>query len=506
MGRVSSGKTRIAWITFDFPPRQSSGVFRAIKIYKYLDKSRFEVDFITHGSARRFRSAVHDDTLLGEVHPTPAVYRVPTIILHDFLPALRARLRRVKPARGQSPANPSASARPSTDEPAAARLRRTAEREGEPAAGPPPLASPSGEPRRDLAEARSAKAGLGRRLYGWFALSAYVPDHLFIWGWSAALKSVWLHLRHRYDVVYTTSFPESAHLPGLVLSALGVRWVVDYRYGGPLWIKDVVGFRKPPLRERLDHRYQRWVLTRADRVITQSERIRADFCEVFSLDPARVTVIPSGYDEADFTRTAASPAPFAKAADEIHLLHMGTLEGAGPVERTQIAETIDALAASLRARGRRLVLHALGSDVMAAGAYRPAHVEYRHHGVVVHHDIPTYLLAADCYLLSAWTTSNGGVKGFIPSKLWEYLRAGAPILTTGPKDEVWSIVDDAGVGLHMPLGDPRASVDRLAEDLLARVQRKKSPAASVGRYTWQSRAESVQRVFQQLVDGAAVPC
>jgi glycosyltransferase involved in cell wall biosynthesis len=485
MGRVSSGKTRIAWITFDFPPRQSSGVFRAIKIYKYLDKSRFEVDFITHGSARRFQSAVHDDTLLGEVHPTPAVYRVPTIILHDFLPALRARLRRVKPSRGQSPTNvavrneQSASARSGSDERAAADT---------------PAPSP-----------QSPASGLGRTLYGWFALSAYVPDHLFIWGWSAALKSVWLHLRHRYDVVYTTSFPESAHLPGLVLSALGVRWVVDYRYGGPLWIKDVVGFRKPPLRERLDHRYQRWVLTRADRVITQSERIRADFCQVFSLDPARVTVIPSGYDEADFTRTAASPAPFAKAPDEIHLLHMGTLEGAGPVERTEIAETIDALAASLSARGRRLVFHALGSDVMAAGAYRPAHVEYQHHGVVVHHDIPTYLLAADCYLLSTWTTSNGGVKGFIPSKLWEYLRAGAPILTTGPKDEVWSIVDDAGVGLHMPLGDARTSVDVLAEDLLARVQRKKAPAATVGRYTWQSRAESVQRVFQQLVDGA-VPC
>src|SRR5262245_33653614 len=122
MGRVSSGKTRIAWITFDFPPRQSSGVFRAIKIYKYLDKSRFEVDFITHGSARRFQSAVHDDTLLGEVHPAPAVYRVPTIILHDFLPALRARLRRVKPSRGQSPTPPLASKPVPSPEPPAPSL------------------------------------------------------------------------------------------------------------------------------------------------------------------------------------------------------------------------------------------------------------------------------------------------------------------------------------------------------------------------------------------------
>jgi glycosyltransferase involved in cell wall biosynthesis len=468
MRNQARAKTRIAWITFDFPPRQSSGVFRAIKIYKYLDKTRYEVDFITHGAARRFQSAVLDDSLLGEVQPAPAVYRVPTIILHDVLPALRARLRRTPAPAPREHAPAAATPRPPKDE---------------------------------------KRPGLGRRLYGWFALSTYVPDHLFIWGWCAALKALWLHLRRRYDVVYTTSFPESAHLPGLLLHAVGVNWVVDYRYGGPLWIKDVVGFKKPPLRERLDHRYQRWVLTRADRVITQSERIRADFCQVFGLDPSRVIVIPSGYDEADFERAVAAPPPFSKRADEIHLLHMGTLEGAGPVERTQIGETLDALGRRLNERGRRLVVHALGSHVLDAGARTPASLEYRHHGVIVHQHIPSYLSVADCYLLSTWTTSNGGVKGFIPSKLWEYLRAGAPILTTGPKDEVWSIVENAGVGVHMPLnGETARSVDGLADELIGRLGRPKAPAAVVGRYTWQSRAESVQSVFQQVMDGATVPC
>src|ERR1700730_7947295 len=96
-------KTRIPWVTFDFPPRQSSGVFRAIKFYKYLDKNRFEVDFITHGSAGRFAQAVLDESLLSDVHPTPAIYRVPTLIPHDLLPALRARFRRKHaPARAEA--------------------------------------------------------------------------------------------------------------------------------------------------------------------------------------------------------------------------------------------------------------------------------------------------------------------------------------------------------------------------------------------------------------------
>jgi glycosyltransferase involved in cell wall biosynthesis len=463
-------KTRVAWVTFDFPPRQSSGVFRAIKFYKYLDKSRFEVDFVTHGAAGRFARAVNDESLLSEVHPTPAIYRVPTIIPHDLLPAIRDRVRRrVAPAR-------------SAAKPAAA---------GETASTP------------------RGRRSVPRTLYRWFALSVYFPDYLFLWGWFAAFKLLWLHVRRRYDLVYTTSYPESAHLAGLMLNALGVRWVVDYRYGGPLWIKEVVGFTKPSLRERLDHRYQRFVLRRADQVITQSERIRADFCRVFALDPARVLVISSGYDEADFDSAAVPDAPFPKRAHEVHLLHVGTLEGVADRERLEILAALNRLGEQLRHRGRTLVLHAVGSTLFGeAERLKTPHVVYRAHGVIVHRQIPAYLLAADCCLLSTWTTSNGGVKGFIPSKLWEYLRSGRPIVATGPKDEVWTIVEDAGVGLHLELdGGRRDLAAALADDLLDRLRTRKPLAASVHRYSWQSRAQSLEDLFVRTVDGPrTAPC
>jgi glycosyltransferase involved in cell wall biosynthesis len=456
-------KTRIAWVTFDFPPRQSSGVFRAIKFYKYLDKNRFEVDFITHGSAKRFSRSVLDESLLSDVHPKPAVYRVRTIILHDLLPSLGARLRRKRaPARQESKRSLDAAGGQTT---------------------------PRG------------RGGLGRTLYRWFALSVYFPDHLFIWGWSAALKLLWLHFKRRYDVVYTTSYPESAHLAGLMLNLLGVKWVVDYRYGGPLWIKEVVGFHKPSIRQRLDHHYQGWVLRRADQVVTQSETIRTDFCRVFSLDPDRVFVIPSGYDEADFDGVDPPAAPFAKSAHEVHLLHMGTLEGLAERERVQVLEALNDLGRQLRERDRTLVLHALGSDLFGGVKQRPSiHLDYRHHGVIVHRHIPSYLRAADCCLLSTWTTSNGGVKGFIPSKLWEYLRSGLPILTTGPKEDVWAIVKDAGVGVHLALNGDRSGATGLADDLMDRLSTKKPLATSVKRYSWESRTQSLQDVFLRMVE------
>lgn len=440
-------------------------MFRAIKLYKYLDKSRFEVDFITHGAAGRFKNAVRDDSLLAEVDPQPTVYRVRTFILHDYLPSLGARLRRgrKRPARPAPPAQAPAT---------------------------PPAAAP-----------RQGRRSLAGRVYGWFALSVYVPDYLFLWGWCAAVVAVWQHLRRRYDLIYTTSSPESAHLPGLALSALGVPWVVDYRYGGPLWIKEIVGVRKPPLRDRLDMWFQRRVLTMADQVITQSERIRADFCGVFGLDPARVHVVPSGFDETDFDAARPDAPPFPKRRGEIHLLHLGALEGAAERERGQMVAALEAIHGRLLDHGRRLVVHTVGHDVLRGAGAHGGDLRHHHHGVVVHHEVPAYVSAADCYLLSTWTTANDDVQGFTPSKLWEYLRGGAPILTTGVNDEVWSIVEEAGVGLRLVLnGDGQRSHAQLADELVDRVDRRSGPSAAVARYSWRARAQAVQQVFDLIVD------
>jgi glycosyltransferase involved in cell wall biosynthesis len=468
---VDARPLRVLWVTFDFPPRLSSGVFRPVKIYKYVDKRYLTIDFITHGAAARFQNAVLDESLLAEVSPPPRVVRVRTPVLHDSLPALVARLRQV--VRRRPTSAPSEGPLPSSAE------HQPARRHSE---GAPPR-------------------GLGAAIYRRLAMCLYFPDHLFLWGHFAAATAVWMHLRRRYDVIYTTSYPESAHLPGFLLHALGVPWVVDYRYGGPLWIKKLVGFDKPRLRERLDLLFQRTAMRWSDRVITQSEPMRADFCHVFGLDPSKVDVIASGYDDEDFTRVDRAASPYAKQPHEVHLLHVGVMDGTSADERRQLVDALSRLADGLRTCGRELVVHAVGKDLFSEALRTGARFEYRHHGTVVHRHLPPYLCFADCYLLSTLTTSTGHdhVRGFIPGKVWEYLRAGKPIVMIGPKDEIWSIIDEAGVGLQMDLHDERP----LSPEALLRALDTVRPLhPKVQSYSWQSRARSLQHVFQH-VTGAA---
>jgi len=472
--------TRVLWVTFDFPPRMSSGVYRPIKIYKYLDRGSCQVDFVTHGASRRFAGATYDDSLLREVTPAPRVVRVATPIPHDVLPALVNRLRRRR--RGAESQRKGGSPGPIDG---AAQAAEMSSRQGLATA-----MSDSAPPAPRPTESGSA--------YKRLAMAAYFPDHLMLWGVLAAVRCLWLQLRYGYDVVYTTSYPESAHLPGMVLKALGVPWVVDYRYGGPMWIKKLAGFTKTPARDARDLAYQRRVLRRADCVVTQSEQLRAGFCRTFGLEAANVHVVPSGFDESDFAGAESRPAPFAKQPGEIHLVHLGVMEGVQPADRRALVEALARLGDGLAARGRRLVIHAIGSDVLDGERNRDAiRFDYRLHGVVVHSALPPYLFAADCFLISTITTASGtdGITGFIPGKLWEYLRARRPVLMTGPKDAVWSVLEHQQAGLD--LGDA-AGAPSLPDRLLEAMASVPQADADVHQYSWESRAASLQQIFTSL--------
>jgi glycosyltransferase involved in cell wall biosynthesis len=445
----------------------SSGAYRPIKVYRYLDSAVCRVDFVTHGESRRFAGATLDDTLLRDLERPPRVFRVPTPIPHDLLPALARRLRGRRPV-------------------------------GKHEAGAPAKATGTSETAAH--GTKPSSGGAYRRL----AMSAYFPDHLMLWGVLAALRCAWLQLRYGYDVVYTTSFPESAHLSGLLLRWLGVRWVADYRYGGPLWIKSVVGFRKTAARDARDLAFQRRVLHRADRVITQSEQIRADFADAFGLDAASMHVVPSAFDEADFDGAEARPVPFAKAEGEVHVVHVGVMEGAGAEDLRRVVGALNRLQAGVASRGRRLVVHAVGSDVFD-GIRNPFGMgfEYRHHGTIVHHDLPPYLLAADAFLISTVTVAagNDAIRGFIPSKLWEYLAARRPVLMVGPKDAVWSILEQQQVGVDLgEAADATVSPDAFLDAVRTVPQSK----ADVRQFTWQARAASLQRIFTNLHRSRAV--
>ena len=128
---------------------------------------------------------------------------------------------------------------------------------------------------------------------------------------------------------------------------------------------------------------------------------------------------------------------------------------------------------------------------------------YLFHGVVPHPDLPAYVRAADWYLLStiASAAESNTIRGFLPSKMWEYLRGGKPILLFGPRDEGWEIIDQAGTGVY--LGELEGEGSLPANRVLDAVRAMKPSAARVQQHSWQSRAQSMEDVFSQVLGAAS---
>ena len=453
---MKTPKMRILWVTLHFPPRQSGGVFRPIQMYKYLDKNKFEIDFLTLSLWGQYKRAVRDDSVLEEVFPKPTIYRIPSIELHDGVRLIVDRIRK--------------------------RCQRDKLQNGIPR-GPVGGDFKSGSVKELLKGA-----------FRFFMAFFYFPDKYVIWGSLSALKSLWLHFRRRYDLIYTTSPPPSGHLPGLLLRPFGVKWVVDYRDGGSLWTKKVWGSE---IREKVDFYYQSYVLNKADYVIIQSELLKEQFIREFSLNHSRIRTIPSGFDEEYFLRPSTGDPPFVKKPHELHILHVGAWYISGK-ETVKIIEELNSLQLGLKVRGLDLILHAVGNDLFSEEQKNNAlRIQYLYHGVIPHPLLLPYFLAADCYFLSTSVgKSVDGARGFLAGKLWEYLRGGKPIIVFGSKDEAWQIIQDSGVGFY--LGELNSNDHISADALLRLVEKTRNLNPKVSQHSWESRARAMQEVFLQV--------
>ena len=434
----SRSPRRLLWVTYDFPPRQAAGAFRPVKLYKYLDKSDLTIEFLT-SRAESFAGGEH---MLDDVQPKPLVRRAGGIAL-DRVFELPKRL-----------------------------LVRAG------------LASP-------------AKRSLWERLGYRLVLPLAFPDKHVLWGLCAALRALVLHLRRRFDAIYTTSHPESAHLPGMLLHLLGVPWIVDYRYGGPLWTTTLSVGHKSLWGARIALAYQRYVLRHADVVIVQSETIREQFMVRFSLPPAAITALPNGYDEDGFSDFGHGPAPFARAAGELHLLHVG---GDWYPDAGHIANLLDLCKRLAQDSAAEVVLHAVGVDILGHTPLPPqAGVRYAYHGPQPHAEVIRYLAAADAFVLStmAGTHSGQSIVGFLPAKLWEYLRAGKAILWMGPQDDAWRYAEECGAVIYLgTLGSPLSLAVAEVRAAIAAGAVHKQRASS---HDWRSRAAAFNTILKRAL-------
>src|SRR5579872_3497020 len=256
------------------------------------------------------------------------------------------------------------------------------------------------------------------------------PDPLAGWIPPAISTGLRVLRSSRYDAVFSTALPTSAHVIGATLSRIaGVPWLADYR---DLWSGNPY-MPWGPIKRRLESAAERYIMRRAAQLTTVSDVLAQ---QLRSLHDKPVTVIGNAYDEAEW---AGVPEITPTAFD---LVYAGTLYGG-----KRSPDLLFRALSRLKERGHPAAsarIHFYGDDNTAAldrartfGLESQVHV----HGVVPRAEALRMQRASAAVLIFlSMDPSTVNEQG---SKYLEYLGARRPMLVFGPKGSVMRETLDA---------------------------------------------------------------
>jgi Glycosyltransferase Family 4 len=414
---------KLLHLAYYYPPMGGAGVQRSLKFSKYLGDHGVQAVVLAALDA----SYTSDPSLLAEVPAAVPVHRIVHQAALQRLVELRARWR------------------------------------GNQASGAVATAP----------EAVAAVAAKGTRLRD-ALLAAYAamqfPDDKAGWARRAFAPARDIVRDAKIDLIFSSGPPVSSHALAARLSkACGVPWVADYR---DLWT-DNPAYAAPAWRRALDRRTEAaWLATAAGVVtvtpslqVAMRERVRAD---------CPVALIPNGYDEADFAGTA----PAAHTPGLCRVVHAGTFYGhQSPLPLLAGARALltrrPVLAERLRLRFVGLVGSRFEPALDSFAMRHPGVLERT--GLVAHQQSVAEMLAADLLLL----VIGGGVaaRGVLSGKVFEYLRAGPPVLLIGPPDGDAAQLLRAHARCHVA---DEADTHGIAAALEAALERPPAPALPEG--------------------------
>ena len=448
---------KLLLVSYHYPPMGGAGVQRALKFSKYLG------DFGVHTTvlAAHDPGYLQDESLLADI---PGDVRVLRIAHRPLLQRVLAW--RTRAGNGTAPAAPGVPRMPS------------------------PAGPDVGTPRHRLRDA----------VLGAYA-SVHFPDDKATWARRAHAPALALLRAERFDLVFSTAPPMSAHaLASRLARQAGLPWVADYR---DLWTENP-GYAAPAWRRAFDRRTEAAWLQQAAGVVTVTPSWQRMLAA--RLGPGRaVAFIPNGYDEADFTVLG----PPRRDDRVFRLVHTGAFYG--PRDPGTL---LDALAMYLRdapATARPLRLRLVG-PMGSRFAERLRAFESQHPGVVEqrpyvpHHEALVEMMAADALLLvvGAGDGSRGRdvVAGTLPGKIFEYLRAARPLLLLGDEaGDAATMLRQHGHGWVADETQPAAIAAALRQMMQVARAPATTRAASVAAFERRALAGELAQFLQRCREG-----
>lgn len=327
------------------------------------------------------------------------------------------------------------------------------------------------------------------------------PDRWISWRFDAVRQGLKLIREHRPRAIWSTYPIATAHVIAAELHRRsGLPWVADFR--DPMAQE---GYPADPRTWRAYERIERQAVERAAACTFTSPGAAAEYRRRYPHAADRIVLLENGYDEESFSSVPSEVKPLTPGA--LTLLHSGIVY---PSERdpSQLMAAIRLLHDQGRVTPERLRVRfraPVAEDLLRRLAGE--------HGVMPYIDIRPPLpyrealaemLCADALLILQASNCNAQ----IPAKLYEYLRAGRPVLClSDPAGDTAQALVNAGIEAIARLDDAldiASLVDRFVGEGPAALRCLAEPAA-VLQASRRGRTEALSELLRRCAEGQAPP-
>jgi len=320
-----------------------------------------------------------------------------------------------------------------------------------------------------------------------------LPDTYLGWVPFAVRAASRLCREKRFDVILSTSPPDSTHLAASRISSrFDIPWVVDFR---DPWIG--LYLREPPtsLHRRL-HRRMEKKAAEAARVLVTTDWQRDRLRELYP--GSRVEKIPNGYDEEDFRGLEGLNPPAAPFT----ITHSGMLT-LGRQSKSFLAGAALFLERRAKARNRMKIVFAGARETENEAWADRLGME----GVVEFVDnLPHRKCVArerTSHVLLLIKHDDIRYRGLVPGKLYEYIGARRPVLAVVPRGEAYRIVKQLNRGETAAVDDPAEIADRIERMFSLYLKDGLDENYSlkpVPEFSRRVEAERLDRILRELVE------
>jgi glycosyltransferase involved in cell wall biosynthesis len=364
-------RRRILIVVFGFPPRAGSGVQRIVNFTRYLPENNWQPTILT---LSRWGNEIEDRDLERIIPAEVPVHRVFSLDPMRIRIALRNMLRKGKNG--------------------------------------------------DSIKSGNGKSGIVSAVISRIYQALSIPDHSIWWAPTAVLAGIFLVIKYRPHLIFTTSGPYGTAVIGLILHKLtGKPWVAEFR---DPWIGNA-SRPLPPLRLKVEKLLARSCFCSTRGLIGAVDLALEEFKRLKGRDfQVKYITLTNGFNIEDFRGEH-----FEKRKNEkFHLIYTGMFYG---------TQKPDSLFSALKEACRMEEGFKLEAKVILAGSMQAEYltwlkeapwkdiVEYR--GYVSHRRVLELLALADLLYLYI---PSGEIYSF-SAKVFEYLAAQRPILAAVPK-------------------------------------------------------------------------